>query len=79
MTIEHVMRELRSQSACRRTHLPDRECMAETGASEKRSGDWALEDERIKVYPLIMEHEPENLKTDSKAGKRQSNNDGVGP
>ena len=28
--------------------------------------DWALEDERIKVYPLIMEHEPENLKTEVK-------------
>ena len=29
--------------------------MAETGESEKRLGDGALEDERIKVYTLVEE------------------------
>ena len=49
-----------------------RECIAETGESEKCLGDWALEDERIKVYPLIMEHEPENLKTEVKEPQQKA-------
>ena len=42
----------------------DRECMAETGESENRLGNLALEDERIKVYTLTKEREPENLMTE---------------
>ena len=42
----------------------DRECMADTWVSQKRFGDWLLDAERIQVYTLIKEHEPENLKTE---------------
>ena len=44
--------------------LADCECIqvAETGKSEKRFGDGALEAGWIKVSTLIKKHEPENLK-----------------
>ena len=46
--------------------LADCECIqvAETGKSEKRFGDGALEAGWIKVSTLIKKHEPENLKTE---------------